>query len=227
LGCSAVVVDLYGEAFPPALRESRANVAKAFDMMNELLADPIYTRQLLRTYIDEAIKQLNGDPTKVGAVGFCFGGACAIEMIRDGAPLKAAVSIHGTLDAKPLKPLTGKPTPTMKTSPPPPNHTKGSHVLVCTGAADPLVPPKMLQDFQDEIDKTKAVATCTVASYTGVLHGFTTPNLTPLNGMGFDANAARRAWVACFDLFSQAFDVPLIRPVPAELWVNREIVARL
>ena len=81
LGCSAVAVDLYGEAFPRSQRENRAQTLfTAFDHMNELLVDPLYLRKLLQIFIIESIKQLNGDPNKVGAIGFCFGGACALEV---------------------------------------------------------------------------------------------------------------------------------------------------
>jgi dienelactone hydrolase len=34
---------------------------------------------------------------RVGAFGFCFGGACALELARSGAELRGVVSLHGTL----------------------------------------------------------------------------------------------------------------------------------
>jgi Dienelactone hydrolase family len=81
LGCSAIAVDLYGEdTFPSKLRDDRSNINAAFDAMNDLLADPVYLRKLMRAYITESVKQLNGDPARVGAVGFCFGGSCVLEV---------------------------------------------------------------------------------------------------------------------------------------------------
>lgn len=85
LGCSTVAVDLYGDVFPGHLREDRANIGGGFDAMNALLADPLYLRQLLRAYVKEAVSQLNGDPNRVGAVGFCFGGCCVLEVSPDVA----------------------------------------------------------------------------------------------------------------------------------------------
>ena len=85
LGCAAVAVDVYGDAFPRAKREDRGNIGEAFDHMNALLVDPLYFRRLLRAYIEESVKQLNGDPKRVGAIGFCFGGACVLEVSTHGA----------------------------------------------------------------------------------------------------------------------------------------------
>ncbi|MFP3520383.1 dienelactone hydrolase family protein, partial [Pseudomonas sp. SIMBA_077] len=63
------------------------------------------------------------DTSRLATFGFCFGGCCALELARSGAPVKAAVSFHGTLD-----------TP----NPADANNIKGS-VLVLHGAADPFV----------------------------------------------------------------------------------------
>jgi len=82
LGCAAVAVDLYGDAFPPELHEDRANINQAFTHMNNLLVDPIYLRGLMQTWIAESVAQLNGDPKRVAAIGFCFGGACVSEVSR-------------------------------------------------------------------------------------------------------------------------------------------------
>src|ERR1700680_2499585 len=37
------------------------------------------------------------DPTRLGAIGFCFGGSVVLELARDGADLAAVVSFHGVL----------------------------------------------------------------------------------------------------------------------------------
>ena len=83
LGCAAVAVDLYGDGFPRHKREDRQYIHEAFGFMNNLLVDPIQLRKVLRAYISESVAQLNGDPARVGVIGFCFGGACAIEVSLD------------------------------------------------------------------------------------------------------------------------------------------------
>ena len=136
--------------------------------------------------------------------------------------------MNRTLDAQPLKSFTGDPAPPIKRQPPPPNHTPDAHLLVCHGGSDPLVSAKVVENFQAEMLKAP-LGSCTFTSYAKVGHGFTTvsPEGAPASGdISFNMNAARRAWVSAFDVFSQAFDIPLATPVPAELWANRVVVPR-
>jgi dienelactone hydrolase len=46
------------------------------------------------------------DENKIAAVGFCFGGLCALDLARTGADVQAVASFHGML----------KPAPNMKGS---------------------------------------------------------------------------------------------------------------
>src|SRR5438132_3844269 len=64
------------------------------------------------------------DAGRLGAIGFCFGGSVVLELVRDAADLRAAVSFHGVLATR---------TPAVA------GQVKAS-VLVCTGADDPLAP---------------------------------------------------------------------------------------
>lgn len=222
-GCSTVAVDLYGDAFPPALREQMEAIHDAFEHMNALLCDPVYLRALLAHYLQETIKQLKCSATRVGAVGFCFGGSCVLEMVRAGLQLCVAVSFHGVVDAKPLTSLLGKPPPPIKSKPVLVPPADGVHILVCTGRADPLVPPEMVEDFQKEMARCPAIGSLQVNSYgPNVLHAFTTPNREEGNGVvGFNSNASRYAWTSCFDLFSRAFGLPN-RVEPPKEWFNSQ-----
>ncbi len=40
------------------------------------------------------------DATRLAAVGFCFGGSVVLELARDGADLRAVVSLHGVLSTR-------------------------------------------------------------------------------------------------------------------------------
>jgi dienelactone hydrolase len=64
------------------------------------------------------------DAARLGAIGFCFGGTVALELARDGAPLHAAVSVHGVLGT---------------TAPATVGSVRAS-LLVLTGTDDPLAP---------------------------------------------------------------------------------------
>ena len=60
------------------------------------------------------------DPSRIGAIGYCFGGGVVLNMAREGADLKAVVSFHGSL-ATQHRAQKG---------------TVKARVLVCNGADD-------------------------------------------------------------------------------------------
>ena len=37
------------------------------------------------------------------AIGYCFGGQCVLEMVRNGDSIQGAASFHGVLQSTPLK----------------------------------------------------------------------------------------------------------------------------
>jgi len=224
-GCSVVAVDLYGETFPPHQREDPTQRAKAGMAMNSLLIDPAFMRKLMNAFIVESVNQLNGDIAHTAAIGFCFGGVCVMELVRDCSPLKVAVTMHGVMDCAPRAMDGGAPPPT-KSSVPPPKYSPECHLLVCHGASDPVVPEAYLRKYEKEIQEAN-LASCTFCSYSKAVHGFTTPNANPNSTTAFDVNAARRAWVSAFDLISQAFDMPILEPIPKELWKNADPISEL
>lgn len=124
--------------------------------------------------------------------------------------------------------MTGDPAPPIKRQPPPPAHTPGVHLLACHGDSDPLVSANVVQEFHAEMAKAP-LGSFTFTSYSKVGHGFTTPThacAPPSPDVSFNGDAARKAWVSCFDLLSQAFEIPLQAPLPAELWSPGVLVSR-
>ena len=121
------------------------------------------------------------DATRLAAVGFCFGGSVVLELARDGADLRAVVSLHGVLSTK---------------APAEAGKVKAS-VLVCTGADDPLAPPDQVAAFQNEM-RAANVRDWQVISYGNTLHAFTNPIAGPstMKGTLYNAQADRRSWVA-------------------------------
>jgi dienelactone hydrolase len=82
------------------------------------------------------------DASRLGAIGFCFGGSVVLELARDGADLAAVVSFHGVL-------TTRTPAATGKLK---------ARVLVCTDADDPVAPPEQVRAFEDEMRGAEATA---------------------------------------------------------------------
>jgi dienelactone hydrolase len=104
-----------------------------------------------------------------------------------GAPLKAAVSFHGTLDTP--NPADAK-------------NIKGS-VLVLHGASDPLVPKEQLPAFEDEMNA--AGVDWQLLSYGGAVHSFTDPQANVPGKMMYDAKTAGRAFQAMHNLLDEVF----------------------
>jgi len=77
------------------------------------------------------------DTARLSVIGYCFGGAGALELARSGAPLKGIVTFHGSLS-----------TPT-----PDDARISGEKVLVLHGADDPFVKQADVTAFMDEMRK--------------------------------------------------------------------------
>jgi dienelactone hydrolase len=183
LGYSAMVCDLYGKGVLEDIREAR-KLAEA------LRADPEYYRERFRCALAELRTRSKLANNRIGAIGYCMGGEIVLEMARGGEDIALVVSFHGLL-ATPLPARRGM----IK-----------SRILVCHGRADPLVPPKQMREFLEEMDI--AGADCHVHIYSGVLHGFTDPgsNAKPNEAVRYNASADRQSKAAMLSMFDEIFE---------------------
>lgn len=183
-GYVVLVADLYGKDIRPNGTEQAAAA------MMPLKNDRALLRKRMQLSLATLLQQAGKAPldtTRLATFGFCFGGCCALELARDGAPLAAAVSFHGTLDT---------PNPTDA------KNIKGS-VLVLDGAIDPFVPREQLTAFAKEM--IDANVDWALTSYGGAAHSFTDPHAQIPGKMQYDAKVARRAFAAMFDLLDERF----------------------
>lgn len=186
-GYVVLLADLYGQSVRP--QDADGALAAMMPLKND--------RGLLRTRMQAALQQLTEqsfatvDSANLASFGFCFGGCCALELARDGAPLKAAVSFHGTLD-----------TP----NPADANNIKGA-VLVMHGDADPLVPKEQLPAFTDEMNA--ANVDWQLISYGGAYHSFTDPEANNPGKQMYDKKISDRAFQAMHNLFAEVFQPQL------------------
>ena len=179
LGYVVFAPDLFGEVF-----ESREH---GVAVITRLVEAP----QVLRARVSDALSCLRArrgvDGTRVGAIGFCFGGLAALELARSGAELRAAVSFHGRLTS---------------TAPAARGDIR-ARVLACTGAADPFCPREQRAAFEDEM--TAAGVDWQHHIYGGALHGFSVPTIDPAKqpGCAYHALADQRSWTAMRALFTE------------------------
>lgn len=179
LGFVAFVADVYGKGVrPKAGAEAGAEMAKYMK-----------DRALLLARAQAAFNQLRNDPrvntAKLAAIGYCFGGAGALDLARSGTPLVDIVTFHGAL---------GTPTPENA------KNIKG-HVLALHGADDPVVNQQAVAAFEKEM--TDAHVDWQVVLYSNTVHAFTDPSTGTDNSKGaaYNALSDKRSWQAMVDLF--------------------------
>lgn len=184
MGYVALAADMYGD------RRMATDLPSAMELMGDMRTDPAKLRGRAGAAVAALRAQPNVDGSRMAAIGFCFGGTTVLELARGGADLKGVVSFHGGLQ-------TGAPAQKGAVMP---------KVLVCTGADDPMVPPAQVVDFEDEM--RAAGADWQVIAYGGTVHGFTNPNagkIVKLDGVAYNAQAARRSWAAMQAFFDEIF----------------------
>lgn len=182
-GYVGMALDMYGDGKVTSHPDS----AQAF-MTEAVKNAPVMTERFLA-----ALAQLKQDPhvdsTKVGAIGYCFGGAVVLGMARSGMPLAAVASFHGALGGLPPA-QKGKVT---------------AKILVQTGEADPMVPKDQVEKFRQEM--TAAGAQFQIISYPGVKHSFTNPGAdhVGMDGLAYNAEADQKSWAELVKFFGAAF----------------------
>ncbi|MFA5984176.1 MAG: dienelactone hydrolase family protein [Methylococcaceae bacterium] len=182
MGYFGFAVDLYGKGVLGASAAENALLMQPF--LDNRVA--LQKRVLAAFKIVKTIPWVDED--KIAAIGFCFGGLCALDLARTGAALKAVVSFHGLLGA--------------------PNNLQDTQIqaklLVLHGHDDPMVKPEQVLAFEQEM--TAAGADWQVHSYGHTVHAFTNPSAdNPQFGTVYNPVAARRSWLAMSNLLAEVF----------------------
>ena len=182
LGYNVLVADVYGKGVrpqPPAAGQEAGKYKK--------------DRDLLRSRLQAGLKVLladsRTDDARVACIGYCFGGLAAVELARAGAPLKGAVSFHGSLDSP--KPQDGR--------------NIRCRVLALHGADDPFVAPADLAAFEKEM-KDNGVD-YKLVQYPGAVHAFTqkAAGNDPSKGAAYLESADKASWEELKAFFTQIF----------------------
>jgi len=183
LGHVALATDVYGQG-----RRTTRESPDPTIYMAELNAD----RGLLRDRLHGALSVLKAQPqvddAKAAAIGFCFGGKCAIDLARSGADLLGVVSFHGVYD----RPDYANVVPIVP------------KLLVCHGWDDPIAPPDATVALGAEL--TAGGADWQIHAYGRTGHGFTDRSANmPERGVVYQPDADRRSWKAMTDFLAELF----------------------
>ncbi len=171
-GYVALAADAYGRDQVGNLDVSRAN-------MEALLADRPHLQARLLAAVMALASQPEVDDRRLGAIGYCFGGLCVLDLARIGAPLLGVASFHGLFT--------------------PPGNTDGNSsnaaVLALHGWDDPMATPDSVVALGKEL--TALGTDWQIHGYGNTMHAFTYPPANDAErGTVYNANADRRSWLA-------------------------------
>jgi dienelactone hydrolase len=184
LGCVVLVADMFGGGINPD-----------FEVGRKLIGDLQESAQRWRARVQAALAALTGVPgvdgSRLAAVGYCFGGSTVLELALSGAPLRAAVSLHGGLDRLSLQDAD-KVT---------------ASVLVCTGAEDPLITAESVLAFQNALRAGDA-KDWQVLTLGGAKHSYTSPEAAESPATGYHERADRRSLSIMTAFLSETLRLP-------------------
>ncbi|MEO7248175.1 MAG: dienelactone hydrolase family protein [Novosphingobium sp.] len=178
LGYVAVASDMYGGG------ASTGDPAINGASYEAVMKDPALLRGRVVAWFDRVsgMPQVRAD--RVAAIGYCFGGACVLELARSGVAARAVVSYHGVLSsAQPMQPggFAGE-------------------VHAWCGAQDPYAPLAQIEGLRAEM--ASAGVRHTITTFGQAAHGFTDPGADAMGreGIAYNELADRLSWAGTVEL---------------------------
>jgi dienelactone hydrolase len=180
-----LLVDMYGRGVRPKNPNDAGKAAGAVYANPEGLRSRI---QAALRVLRQAGKKAPVDPERIGAIGFCFGGAVALELARSGASVDGVATFHANLATRMPAPAGGVHTP----------------VLVMNGADDGFVSHESIDAFQKEMQG--AGADWQFVNFGGAVHCFAEPDEHgTVPGCTFHEPSYRRSMAMMRDFFAERF----------------------
>jgi dienelactone hydrolase len=173
-GYVALATDMYGGG------KRFENALEAGEPFAALQQEPERLRARVLASFEALKLQPQVDARRIGAIGFCFGGQCVLELARSGADAAAVVSFHGLLSTR----LPAK------------RGALKAKVLALTGARDPYAPLEHVEAFQKEMAAAGADWHLTI--YAEGWHAFTDPSaaeMTDVPGVRHDPLLETLSWL--------------------------------
>ena len=180
-GYAGFAMDVYGKG------KLGKTVDEKMALMKPLLDDRMLLRKRVLTCLETVKNHASVDPEKIAAVGFCFGGLCALDLARTGEAIKGVVTIHGALKPPELEPAKIK-----------------AKVLALHGYDDPMVPPEAIDAFANEMKE--GGADWQLLAFGNTMHAFTNPAANdPVMGTVYNPLSEKRALHAMEDFLKEIF----------------------
>ncbi len=183
-GYTAFIADMYGDA------RTADNPKDAGGLAGSVMKDPKVMESRFNAAREQLAKQDSVNPQRIGAVGYCFGGAVVLNMARTGADLAAVAGFHASLGLNTPAPAPG---------------TVKAKILILNGADDPFVKREQYDALKKDFDAAKA--DYRIIEYPGAVHAFTNPEATALGEkfnlpLKYDAKVDQEAKAEATKLFA-------------------------
>ncbi len=188
LGYVAFALDMYGKGVLATDPEKAGELSGQFR-----------GKSLMAERAQAGLDQLLGtglvDPSRVAAIGYCFGGSTVQALAYSGAPLAGIVSFHGG-----LIPASDEAVAKNK-----------AKILICHGAIDPSMKQDQIDAYLKSLNDGKV--DYKFVAYAGALHAFTNPNADTIASenpsmkgfVGYSPSADRRSWEDMRAFFDEIF----------------------
>lgn len=186
-GYTALALDMYGDG------KLANHPKKAGEFMNAAFNNWPESQARYNKALEILKAHKTVDATRIGSIGFCFGGAVSIKMAKSGAGLKGIVGFHSAL---PMEPAITK------------NSMKAA-VLIINGSEDGFLKPETVASFSQ--DMFKANVDFTYMNLKGVRHSYTNPQADEFSkkfnipALQYNKKADEQAWSAMLTFFKRVF----------------------
>lgn len=187
MGYAGFALDVYGAGL------SGEDNDAAYRLMKPFQDDRLHLQARLLAGVHAAAALPEVDADRMAAIGYCFGGMCALDLARMNAPVAGVASFHGLLTPPDLPQesdaLDGEIAP---------------KVLVLHGWDDPYVPPETIPLFAREMSERGA--DWQLLAFGNTVHSFTNVRYDmPGEGVQYEPKAERRSWRALTDFLAEIF----------------------
>lgn len=152
-GYTAFVADMYGDA------KTADNPTDAGALMKSVMGNAAAVQSRFNAAREQLAKHASVDAKRIGASGYCMGGAVVLSAARAGADLAGVAAFHPSLGG-------------YRTGPGPVK----AKVLVLNGADDPFNKPEQIDGFKKDLEAAKV--DLIFINYPGAVHAFTNPEAT-------------------------------------------------
>jgi dienelactone hydrolase len=178
MGYAVFAADLFGKGVRPTeVKDKRQHTG-------ELYKDRQKMRRLLNGAMAEA-KKKGGNTDNAVAMGYCFGGAAVLELVRSGADLKGFATFHGGLKTPEGQDYAA---------------AKGS-LLILHGTADANITMDQFADLAAELEQ--AGVSHEMITYSGAPHAFTV-----FGSDRYREDADKKSWQRFSDYLKETLNKP-------------------